>query len=891
MVATLGSASASAGSVLKCLRSSKISGKARDRVESSPYDNRGGKRVVSSPVNNVIDKVLSELKSGSINNHLKFAMGNTRVQGSVSCASSKATSKNHDCIRNDGSFIKMPLDNSPMMNQRMPVAKSSDLKTSSEHTNMGDVGSISYDQTSSKDGITTANTGNRYVNGMAGYYAIIKHTGIEDVVNASVVPSSDKDGIASNKDGMDFEFGSRPTVMDKMTKEIYLKKAGKLDFARVLVEVNANEDLLSVLEIDYPPLGNIHAKVGKPRTEEELATIGKKQGNNVVDNEKKNGDNINMDDDGFVIVGKRNKPVSNDFKSGQRDQYNEMQGGSRQSFFMKKSFNKQGDFANSNGASKTFMSSMPNSLPKSLQQISKDPNFKPKVLLRGLNLRNSLMSVYEEALPTKNSFHLLKVEDKDQSNEDGDINVQEELGNKVWPTLKEEVDILMEAGIYPSKAIRIDWTIHQMDYFYKNCYKYNLDPSYEDDDVESEKDGIACDTKPEFDISVADNIKNGRIYTVYPIEEPQSLFHKKISLTDATYMVRNNITEEIKSALFDIDMNKAPGLDGFSSHFLDRLGLLLVMIYAKLSWNSLGLESYLKRGYARCAFKVDIQKVYDYVEWKFLESCLGKRGLRHGDPLSPYLFTLVMEILNLLVKKHVGLNPNFKFHWQCKDLNITHLCFTDDMMLFCHGDIFSVSVLKKALDEFRNVSGLLPSLTKSTVIFSNVKEATKAKILKIMPLSIGKLPAREVNEGFLWNFGEFKKGKAKMKWSDVYKPKVEILEVRSLLRDHIVSRIRDGKDTSLWFDNWHPICPLSSFIYKRNIHYSGLSLHSKMVDVIDRGVWAWPKGLSDELDGLNVIEPPDLFEDRKYKLTWKTNNGRHKFFNVSIVWNDLRDGN
>nr|GEY42087.1 hypothetical protein [Tanacetum cinerariifolium] len=642
------------------------------------------------------------------------------------------------------------------------------------------------------------------------------------------------------------------------------------------------------------------------------------------------------------------------------------------------------------------------------------PNFKPKVLLRGSNSRNSLMSVYEEALPTKNSFYLLEVEDKDQSNEDVDINVQEELGNKVWPTLKEEVDILMEA-----------------------------DPSYKDDDVEYEKDGIACDIKPEFDISVADNIKNGtriivgwdpncvdvmvmelstqaincfikplngdksfhysfiyafvhtidkrslwkslqkykrsiqdalwvmlgyfnatldpakkstsgskvtttigdfrdcitdieikdiamsglrftwnkkpvkkggllkkldrimsnkaktewlneggrnskyfqnmvkgrqnrsrisvvenlngipffgndvggqfesyfqnvlgRSYTVYPIEEPQSLFYKKISLTDATYMVRNNTTEEIKSALFDIDKNKAPGLDGFSSYFSDRLGLLLVMIYAKLSWNSLGLESCLKRGYARCAFNVDIQKAYDYVEWKFLESCLVNFGFHR------IMIKWIMECVSS-TSFSININGNIE------DLNITHLYFTDDMMLFCHGDNFSVSVLKKALDEFRNVSGLLPSLTKSTVIFSNVKEATKAKILKIMPLSIGKLPAR----------------------------------VRSLLRDHIVSRIGDGKDTSLWFDNWHPICPLSSFIYKRNIHYYGLSFHSKMADVIERRVWAWPKGLSDELDGLNVIEPPDLVEDRKYKLIWKTNNGRHKIFNVSIVWNDLRDGN
>lgn len=65
----------------------------------------------------------------------------------------------------------------------------------------------------------------------------------------------------------------------------------------------------------------------------------------------------------------------------------------------------------------------------------------------------------------------------------------------------------MEAGIYPSKEIRADWSLKQMEYFYNNCHKFHLDPACEDD-VDSETDGVAADMKPEFDVNTADALVN-----------------------------------------------------------------------------------------------------------------------------------------------------------------------------------------------------------------------------------------------------------------------------------------------------------------------------------------------------------------------------------------------
>lgn len=80
----------------------------------------------------------------------------------------------------------------------------------------------------------------------------------------------------------------------------------------------------------------------------------------------------------------------------------------------------------------------------------------------------------------------------------------------------------------------------------------------------------------------------------------------------------------------------------------------------------------------------------------------GKRGLRQGDPLSPHIFVIAMEIFAALLASKYA-QGSIDFHPLGRDPQISHLAFADDVMLFFDGKASSLQTITSTLYQFQSL--------------------------------------------------------------------------------------------------------------------------------------------------------------------------------------------
>ncbi|GJX20869.1 putative RNA-directed DNA polymerase [Tanacetum coccineum] len=261
-------------------------------------------------------------------------------------------------------------------------------------------------------------------------------------------------------------------------------------------------------------------------------------------------------------------------------------------------------------------------------------------------------------------------------------------------------------------------------------------------------------------------------------------------------------------------------------------------------------------------FKVDFEKAFDSVNWNFLldvmrqmgfglkwrkwiASCLSsasisvlvngspsneffmERGLRQGDLLSPFLFLIVAEALQVTILNACDIGFYKGVRLSNSGLNVSLLQFADDALLFGEWSRLNASNLINILKCFEMGSGLKVNLDKSRIFGVGVPDNDVSSVASSLGCAHGILPfiylglpvgrRMRFSEGWQGIIDQFRdrlslwKAKTLLVGGrltliksvlDIIKAIKHIEGIDFNFRSSFIRKVADGADTFFWLDPW-----------------------------------------------------------------------------------------
>ncbi|WKA00162.1 hypothetical protein VitviT2T_018548 [Vitis vinifera] len=165
--------------------------------------------------------------------------------------------------------------------------------------------------------------------------------------------------------------------------------------------------------------------------------------------------------------------------------------------------------------------------------------------------------------------------------------------------------------------------------------------------------------------------------------------------------------------------------------------------------------------------KIYFEKAYNHVSWDFLDHVLEKkgfslrwrkwmrgylstvsfavlvngnakgwvkasRGLRQGDPLSSFLFTLVADVLSRMLLRAEERNSLEGFKVGRNSTRVSHLQFKDDTIFFSNTSEEDLQTLKSLLLVFGQIFGLKVNLDKNNIYGINLEQNHLSKLAELL---------------------------------------------------------------------------------------------------------------------------------------------------------------
>ena len=165
------------------------------------------------------------------------------------------------------------------------------------------------------------------------------------------------------------------------------------------------------------------------------------------------------------------------------------------------------------------------------------------------------------------------------------------------------------------------------------------------------------------------------------------------------------------------------------------------------------------------ALKLDMSKAYNHVEWPFLECVMRKmgfnerwitlmmlfvstvfysilingapngfirptRGIRQGDPLSPFPFLLCTEGLHGLITQSALRGDIHGFSLSKRSPSLTHILFADDSLLFSRSKVEECQNILEILHIYERSSGQQINKAKTPIFFSKSTSEEEKLLIK-----------------------------------------------------------------------------------------------------------------------------------------------------------------
>lgn len=241
---------------------------------------------------------------------------------------------------------------------------------------------------------------------------------------------------------------------------------------------------------------------------------------------------------------------------------------------------------------------------------------------------------------------------------------------------------------------------------------------------------------------------------------------RPIALCNVLYKIISKvIANRLKTILPGIISQEQSGyVEG--RQILDNILLAQEMIHSLQSKKAAGM-----------LIQLDLSKAFDKVSWTYLEATLEafgfgrpwikwilslvksprysilvngapsnpfspSRGIRQGDPLSPFLFVILMEGLSRIIAKRKA-EGSIKGLQPIRSIPATtHQQFVDDTMLHGTPTVKEALAFRNILDVFSQASGMEINFSKSTIFFFNTNQAIQSHLACLLGFRIGSLPSK-----------------------------------------------------------------------------------------------------------------------------------------------------